>query len=311
MSKARSEKWLTDVSHNDPVGQVARAALSLRLAAVRRLLRQASTQSRENSECVHQLRVATRRAAAALGLYADLLPQHRAARLAKQLKRVRRAAGAVRDCDVLTQRLTGDRGPTVERLLVEVRSRRRTAQRLLRKTYRRMKKDGRFSRRIRRLLRRLSDRHEAKGSHFGTWAKSRLPPFLRKFFAAASAADLDASALHRFRIRAKELRYAMELLAPAFPLEFADALYPVVEAVQQKLGEINDPATARAHIRTWLGPGDSHGDGPGIQALLEREGVRIESAGRDFYQWWTPQRRAELEARFDALFTAGHELRTA
>lgn len=59
---------------------------------------------------VHQLRVATRRAIAAIDAFRDLLPTKRADWFTKQLRRIRRAAGEARDLDVLTDRLTGETG---------------------------------------------------------------------------------------------------------------------------------------------------------------------------------------------------------
>lgn len=57
------------------------------------------------------------------------------------------------------------------------------------------------------------------------------------------------TALHRFRIRGKELRYVMELLAGAFPNALRNELSPIVEVIQDRLGEVNDLATAQARLR--------------------------------------------------------------
>src|SRR5204862_202186 len=59
----------------------------------------------EDFETVHGLRVAARRAAAAVDLYADWMPHRQAARWKARLKRIRRVAGAARDADVLVRRL--------------------------------------------------------------------------------------------------------------------------------------------------------------------------------------------------------------
>ena len=54
----------------------------------------------------HQLRVATRRAGAALEIFRDCLPEKDYQTARKQLRRLRRAAGAARDWDVLQYRHT-------------------------------------------------------------------------------------------------------------------------------------------------------------------------------------------------------------
>ena len=61
-------------------------------------------------------------------------------------------------------------------------------------------------------------------------------------------AVLDVQALHAFRIQGKQVRYAMEIFAGAFPPEFREQLYPIVETLQDRLGAINDHVTAQTHF---------------------------------------------------------------
>ncbi|MBI3465432.1 MAG: CHAD domain-containing protein, partial [Planctomycetes bacterium] len=46
--------------------------------------------------------------------------------------------------------------------------------------------------------------------------------------------------LHRQRIRAKRLRYAMEVFAGCYPAEFRGGVYKQVESIQSDLGHVND-----------------------------------------------------------------------
>ena len=55
--------------------------------------------------------------------------------------------------------------------------------------------------------------------------------------------------MHQFRIRGKELRYALESLRGAFPSAVQTRLYETVEAIQDRLGEVNDLATAKARLK--------------------------------------------------------------
>ena len=71
------------------------------------------------------------------------------------------------------------------------------------------------------------------------------------FFESIPGDTSDMAALHQFRIRAKSLRYAMELLAAAFGPELREVHYPVVEEVQERLGRINDHVAARDRFRNW------------------------------------------------------------
>src|SRR5688572_28787502 len=102
---ALQEKWVEGVSPDDRTCDVAVRSLRGRLRAVLHYLPLAADKAQEDVEHVHQLRVWTRRATAALVLYQELLPRRRFAWMKKQLRRVRQAANEARDCDVLLARL--------------------------------------------------------------------------------------------------------------------------------------------------------------------------------------------------------------
>src|SRR3954465_3043378 len=120
-------KWLPDVSPDDRAVDVAARALAGRLDAVRRYLKRAAAGA--GTEDIHQLRGWARRADAALRLYAALLPPKRLKWFRRWLKRLRRAAGRVRDSDVLARRVSspGDEWP------VRLRGDRRRGQRAIRR----------------------------------------------------------------------------------------------------------------------------------------------------------------------------------
>src|SRR6476646_8532702 len=124
-------KWLPDVSADDRAVDVAARALAGRLDAVRRYLKRAARTA--GPEDVHQLRVWARRADAALGLYAHLLPPRRVRWFRKWLNRLRRAAGRVRDSDVFARRVGGPQDEWPVRLRADRRRGHRTIRRLARR----------------------------------------------------------------------------------------------------------------------------------------------------------------------------------
>ena len=67
-------KWISDLSAATPVADAARRVLTLRLEGVRDCLGYALREPGRDPEFVHQLRVATRRASAALEIFAECLP---------------------------------------------------------------------------------------------------------------------------------------------------------------------------------------------------------------------------------------------
>lgn len=306
---ARLEKRMSDVTPNDWTSEVAGHTLQFRLAAVRHYLSPAANMHNEGSKHVHDLRVAARRAAAALQLYADMLPHRRTARLEKRLNKIRRAAGDARDYDVLAQRLSvGHSDTEAQRLLKKVRARRRKAQRPIQTIFRHLKKHDRFDRSVKKLLRGVRPRRktkaESKDVRFGEWARTHLRRIVNWFFKLAPTDEMDATSLHRFRIRAKDLRYEMELLAGAFPPDFIEELYPLAKTLQQQLGEINDHVCIQARLRQLLGKAEDHAEACHVRALLGDERARLNQSRQTLLQWWTRQRKDDLWARFKELLAS-------
>lgn len=281
------DKWLQGVSPDDRTGDVAAQALRGRLAAVAHFLPLAADHADEGPVYVHELRVWSRRAAAAVKLFAGLLPPHRRDWVKKRLKRLRRAAGEARDCDVLIRRLAHRPGdPAAARWLAKLRARRATAQRPIVELAKHLGHGNRFARHGKKLVAHVAGR-DGDGPRFGDWARQHLRPVMEEFFAAAPA-DAGAPAdWHQFRIRGKKLRYAMELLAGAFPPGFRGELYPVVEQVQDRLGAINDLVTAQERLGEEV-------DGAGELDRLRQE----------FREWFTPRRQADLRAGFEEYLAA-------
>jgi len=298
----RKSKWIEIQSPDEPLGAVARRALEGRLDLIWHYLPLAAAAPEEDVEHVHQCRVATRRAMAALTIFEPLLPQRRAGWFKKQLKRVRRATGEARDYDVMLARLfkeCDERFATACReLRREVTRLRHAAQRPIREVHERLVDRG-YKRRVGKLVLKTRWRESERSEPtFAMAARSGLRPVTEDFFAAGSADFSDTDALHEFRIAGKELRYAMEVYAGAFEPEFRRDLYPIVEELQQKLGEINDHATAQSRYKKWI---DEGGDADRLGLLGELLAQEVDALDRkrvDFVHWWTAGRAADMQTAF-------------
>lgn len=286
MKKARVEKWVAAVP-TEPVVEVAVRSLENRLDTVRYYIPLAADRAEEDTEYVHRLRVSTRRATSAVQLYASLLPRRRAARLVKSLKRLRRAANEARDCDVLVDRAAKS-DPAVradEFWRNEMRRERARAQKRIVVVNEREFGRGRFARRTKYLVGRIrmrEDGADARTVIFGDWSRVRLLPVVERFFAAADSAKSNARDLHTVRVLGKELRYGMELLGGAFPDEFRSRLYPAVEELLNRLGEVNDSAMAAAFYREKLKAAESPEQGAVWRRLMSGERSRFERCRREF-----------------------------
>ena len=196
-------------------------------------------------------------------------------------------------------------GRGVKRWLEATRAERAEAQRAVVAVYQRLLRNDRFPRRIDKLLKRVRSRGVEKAApeidSFGVWARTQLRPMVERFFAAVPDDQTDEAVLHQFRIRGKQLRYAMELLLGAFSEEFRTRLYPAIEALLDQLGEINDLATAKTRLlRKCEEAGDAKG-GAQVALLLADEQARFDETRRQFWEWCSPERLRDLRDGFDKV----------
>jgi CHAD domain-containing protein len=299
----RNTKWI-DSQPDDSVEEVARRALEGRLERLWHFLELSVVEPASETENVHQLRVFTRRSAAAMEIFADWLPRRRGRWMSKQLRRLRKVAGEARDLDVLRLRWSDPAGQfpaaQVALLLEQVKRRRRKAQWPIEDAYQKFIRKN-FERRVRKFVKRVHLRgpqEPACDDTLACLARVALSRLVGPFLAAADAEMATAEALHAFRIQSKQLRYAMEIFAGAFDADFRGQLYPIVEALQDRLGAINDHVTAQTYLAAWRDETDSCAVHQAFDVAGQHEQRAYESARGEFLAWWTPERRAELRHLF-------------
>jgi CHAD domain-containing protein len=134
--------------------------------------------------------------------------------------------------------------------------------------------------------------------------RSKVAAVYARFIEAVPKQPDDLEALHRFRLRGKELRYTMELSASLFPPEFRTSLYPLVTRLQNKLGEINDHATARQRLINWSAEAKNRRQADLLCGLIVREHKQLEKSIKRFKKWWRPKFAQELDNSFRAVMNA-------
>jgi CHAD domain-containing protein len=311
---AASGKWIDGISAETRVDEAARRSLEPRLATVVQNLPLAAHLAEHDIEHVHRLRVATRRAVAAVKLYRDWLADKPARRMKKRLRKIRRAAGDARDLDVLAKRLAEDYGEPAAPIVELIAEERAAVQPAIVEIADRCRRDDRFVHQTRKLLDRIrppkiDDNSQQPSDEFGPWTAEQLANLADRFLDAMPNEESDVATLHQFRIRAKALRYAIELIAPAFAPELRYDLYPVVEELQERLGQVQDHVTARHRFQTWT---DKFPDDDGRRLLLtelvEAETRRTTDAVREFHAWWNGDRveRVRTLLRPQIILTRSH-----
>lgn len=302
-TKPENARWISDVSKDDLASAVAVHSIRQRVRIVEHYLPLAATAADQDIEHVHQLRVATRRAVAAVCLYRPFLPKRPRKQLCQELKRIRRAAGAARDCDVMLlrhQQQTAEQ--PLECLVHDLRDRRAEAQQPLCDVYSHMTGQQSLTRLCEEAIADVEQKTAAgRSPRFGRWARRELRRSVRFFFAAEPHDLEDLSAIHQFRLAGKDLRYAIELLAAAFPNRLRERLYPVVEQLQERLGTVNDHAVAIERFREWREAADQPEVRKQYKKVIKSEQQQLAQALWDFARWWTPRRSKWVQRRFSKL----------
>jgi CHAD domain-containing protein len=215
---------------------------------------------RGDPDSVHDLRVSARRALAALDAFEDYLEAEAARRAEKELRRLVRAFGRLRDLDIIiadararSVRLPERRRAGFEVFVADLEGLRAKQLATLRE------KSG--ARRVRLDSSLVSLSVAARGDAAPVATVDAASALALEAYARlrAESSRLDpppeaAEAYHPLRLQAKRLRYLLELLAPALgPL--ASGCVSDLRLLQDKLGAMSDAAAAVLFLREYLAPG--------------------------------------------------------
>ena len=298
----RFEKWLTGVGGRVRLSVAARKALQGRLKAVEYFLRRVAEKNARGTEAVHQLRVWTRRSAAAVDLFREVLPKSKRRRLKRKLKKVRQAAGEVRDCDVLLARLAAEpASQAADRLKVSVRKRRKAARAPLEERADHLVGGGKLKRKTAKLLAAAAWRNEGQEPRFSKWRLARLAPLRDEFLRATNRRSLAPSALHELRIAGKRLRYALELVAGERCDPLRTRLYDELSDFQDRLGGVCDHISAERRFREMLAGATNPADREFYRSLVSSEKKRFEQSRRAFFRWWSAKRKRAMREAWEKV----------
>jgi CHAD domain-containing protein len=247
-------KWIVGLSRKMPIVEAARRVCDVRFEVVLHYLPLAARAAHRDIENVHHLRVATRRATAALRIFHVCLPAKAANSIRKSLRRLRRAAGAARDWDVFMQAL--QESPMFARksaasardfLSGFASARRLDAQRELAAAA--ASEGENFLQSARELSRATDGWAEPDQSiALGQLADSQIRDLIDELDRKATLAPVAYEDLHALRILGKRLRYSMEIFADCYAEPFREQLYPAIEEMQEILGRITDAHVANERI---------------------------------------------------------------
>jgi CHAD domain-containing protein len=298
-------KWISDLTVDTPVADAARRVLTLRLEAVRDGLGLALRESGQDTEHVHQLRVATRRASAALEVFAECLPAKVYHCTRRQLGKIRRAAGEARDWDVFLARLLRDTPELsaedragFDMLIGYAMAHRIPAQ------YRLESACPEYPFGFERFMADTVGAIRCTGSGkkiLAAFAQPMLAGMLAELNEAAQGDQGDYRQLHAVRVVGKRLRYAMEIFIDCCGPAVRERLYPAVAEMQEILGSVNDHFNARerfvtldAKLRSCLPKACKRYQGT-IARMSQRHESHMASGRQKFQQWWQRWQQPDIQ----------------
>ena len=303
-------KWLDVADPDVPASDIARRALDERLRFVIKQMKQTAARNQPSAEGIHQLRVATRRATAALDTFANFIPPKRRRRLRRRLHAIRQAASAVRDLDIVAdhyQQCGVPRdGTGAQRVQRTIAKRRRKEQRAVSEIVRRRER-RQLIRETKQLIRRVRWRGSGDEPTFSDAARTELAQVADDFFRSSASCEWDTASLHRLRISAKRLRYSIELLRAAFDESVVAAVYLCLADIQTRLGELNDKAASLESYGRWRAKTNDPEMNQHYHDLMAAENTRLLADIESFRAWWSDARQTDLQRQFASLVSLARD----
>jgi exopolyphosphatase/guanosine-5'-triphosphate,3'-diphosphate pyrophosphatase len=233
-----------------PVASAAAELLSPRFKdlgqAVKKLaaLRGEDPKPEELETAVHRVRVAARRVGVALAAFQGCCNEEDWSRARKLVRRVRRAAGILRDADVHSSLVSALRGheqaapsAVVEFVLDRINKDREEGEQRLRRFL-----DGSFTKRLRRAGSAVVESLEA-ADHGGTldsMGASELSRLAQEVVSLGGERIEEPAHLHELRLAVKRLRYTLEVFAACVGEAERGRIMLLLEEAQKQAGEVND-----------------------------------------------------------------------
>jgi CHAD domain-containing protein len=236
-----------------PVDKLARDVVKQRVRAAIHYWERAAKRGSPRVDDIHQLRVWSRRAKAALQLFASRLPEESTAEVMRILKKVRKRAGQARDCDVLLDTLDKRSRNVLTEALEQLEEQRQECAKRLRRSYRKNVKSGELLNLLQSLEKKSQlSSHNGKAAPplpFGPWFQQQFVGITADLRRQLRISRPGERRIHPLRIAGKQVRYALEIGLPALSKLTGRQLYEALEQLQEHLGDICDHQTLAEQYR--------------------------------------------------------------
>lgn len=251
-----------------------------RLRALSRVLKPLAD-GRLPAKELHELRIACRRAEAALSL-CDCSERIASAKwLRRHLSDLRRTGNVIRDNDVLRKWLKPWKDePFGQRLWKQLTTSRRDALARFFEHVESLTAERGLPRRTQLLVKRLTESDQTKRAHL-TFGK-QLFHDVEQFVLAFPERPVEAVVLHQLRIDSKRLRYSIEVVSEIWPEADLSELTEVLKSLQQRLGELHDEFVRQAQLEKLT----AHWKRRWRNELPPDFGRRQKQNQKEVWSWW-------------------------
>ncbi len=337
MTPARDDIVVAQERGGITLADAARLVVDQRMRSVADGLERLREEMAHSGEGVHQLRVATRRASAALLVFQPFLDEAAWSKARKRLRRMRRAAGEARACDVQLGLLNSAKedAPETQREALEYlvrkirRSRWRARRRIIRvldrfptSRVRRWRKGlGRAFRSGAAIALPVVASNEQAGGTADSCtligvARLLLERVLSPLAQAAQPLPRGPEDLHELRLAAKRLRYACELFRRCFEPDQWKRAQAQTVSLQDRLGEINDLSDMAELVDKTIGVrAAKQGTDPsdemvqGLRLVRHRFLQKRDTQADEFREWWDGGGRESLLEAYRSLLNPNETAR--
>ena len=264
----------------------------------------AASEPAAHPEIVRRLRVTSRRTLVALSVFSPLLPKAVVSSFKQQLRNVRRAAGATRDYDVLSDRLHQHIPPASDlhivhdlfvdqilQLVVEQQSKKRKSIHAMHSELLSWNWPLRVA--------AIKNQVQPKKIVYLKFVRDQMKKSRTKFTKVANSTKKNPAQLHRLRIAGKKLRYALELMPEEHMNHSLQKCQAGLQKIQKKLGNFTDH-TAASEILKQFSKEPLADDMLFVIHKMQREEHELATLScRQFFGWWTGKRRRSMNKRLE------------
>lgn len=294
VERKRSRAVLPCTPADEAALSLVRAAMDGLAAAIEKL----RESDARDVEGVHQARVSTRRAEAALLAFRGVIDEVSETRIRRRLREVRRCAGEIRQCDVQSELLEqlldsagADERVVIEALMKRLAKRRRASVEAFEPLL-----TNRELRRLEKAATRTALSAEWKsGATLTEIAERALPARAADMDVLCRTPDPSPEELHDLRIAGKRARYVLEVVGLCVPPEQFALAYRRMEQFQELLGGYNDDHELgqfleRAALKRWKLARKTGLDVDRVDAAVESLRRQVVARGVQrralFLEWW-------------------------